>query len=81
LSRSHALPRTLDHLLASALATRPADRPATAGAFADALDQLSTGSKLRGVKKPRRNVSPRLTVLLAVVVFGASAALTWLLLR
>jgi serine/threonine protein kinase len=81
LARSHDLPRQLDHVLASALATRPADRPATAGAFADALEQLSSGAKVQGVRRPRRNVSALRVALLAVVAFGASAAVTWLLLR
>ncbi|MCW2750677.1 MAG: serine/threonine protein kinase [Aeromicrobium sp.] len=81
LAKSHNLPRTLDHVLASALATRPADRPATAGALADALEQLSSGTKVKGVRKPRRNVSPARAWALAVVVFAASAAVTWWLLR
>ena len=40
LAAAHQLPRSLDHVLASALATRPDDRPASAAAFADALEQV-----------------------------------------
>jgi len=73
--------RPLDRLLASALATRPADRPASAAAFADALEHISAGTKATGVKRVRREVSPSLLITLAVLVFGASAAATWYLTR
>ncbi len=73
--------RPLDHLLASALATRPVDRPASAAAFADALEQVAGGTKAKNVKRIRREVSPSLLFTLAVLVFGASAAATWYLVR
>ncbi len=73
--------RPLDRLLASALATRPADRPASATAFADALEQISTGTKATDVKRLRRDVSPALLMTLAVLVFGVSAAATTYFMR
>ena len=73
--------RALDHVLASALATRPMDRPESAAAFADALEQVASGTKAKGVKRLRRDVSPSLLITLAVLVFGASAAATWYLVR
>ncbi len=66
----------LDHVLASALATRPADRPASAAAFADALEQVAAGTKAKDVKRLRREVSPSLLITLAVLVFGVSTAAT-----
>jgi serine/threonine protein kinase len=73
--------RQLDHVLASALATRPVDRPASAAAFADALEHVAGGSKAKGVKRLRREVSLSLLLTLVVLVFGASAAATWYYLR
>jgi len=81
LAGSHDIPRNLDHLLVSALATRPSDRPASATAFADALEQIAGGAKVRHVRRVRREVSPALAVTLAVLVFGLSAAATWYLIR
>jgi serine/threonine protein kinase len=81
LAGQHGLPRNLDHVLASALATRPTDRPASAAAFADALEQIAGGVKVRNVRRVRREVSPWLTATLAVLVFAASAAATWYLIR
>lgn len=81
LAGPHKLPRTLDHVLASALATRPVDRPASAAALADALEQVAAGAKVRDVRRLRREVAPALALTLAVLVFGLSAAATWLLLR
>lgn len=73
--------RALDRVLTSALATRPADRPASAAAFADALEHVGAGTKAKGVKRVRREISPSLLITLAVMVFGASAAATWYLVR
>lgn len=73
--------RALDRVLASALATRPADRPASAAAFADALEQVAAGTKAKDVKRLRREIAPSLLITLSTLVFGASAAATWLLLR
>ncbi|WP_332642279.1 serine/threonine-protein kinase [Aeromicrobium sp.] len=73
--------RGLDRVLASALATRPADRPATAAAFADALEQVAAGTKAKDVKRLRREISPPLLITLAALLFGASTAATWFLLR
>lgn len=81
LATSRSVPRNLDHVLASALATRPADRPASAAAFADALEQIAGGAKVRNVRRVRREVSPALALTLAVLVFAASAALTWYVIR
>ena len=81
LAGSHDIPRNLDHLLVSALATRPSDRPASATAFADALEQIAGGAKVRHVRRVRREVSPALAVTLAVLVFGLSAGATWYLIR
>jgi serine/threonine protein kinase len=81
LAASRDLPRNLDHVLASSLATRPADRPASAAAFADALEQIAAGTKVRNVRRVRREVSPALAITLAVLVFAASAAVTWYLIR
>lgn len=75
------LARGLDRVLASALATRPSDRPASAAAFADALEQVAAGAKTKDVKRVRREVSASLLITLAVLVFGASAAATWYLMR
>lgn len=79
LAAAHQLPRTLDHVLASSLATRPNDRPASAAAFADALEQIAGGVKVRNVRRVRREVSPALAITLAVLVFAVSAAATWYL--
>ncbi|MDR7085804.1 serine/threonine protein kinase [Aeromicrobium panaciterrae] len=73
--------RALDRVLASALATRPADRPVSAAAFADALEQVAAGTKAKDVKRLRRQISPAVLTTLAMVIFGASAAATWFLLR
>lgn len=73
--------RALDRVLTSALATRPDDRPASAAAFADALEQVAAGAKAKDVKRVRHEVSPPLMVALAALVFGVSAVATWLLLR
>lgn len=73
--------RPLDHVLTSALATRAADRPTSAAALADALEQVASGSKVSGVRRVRREVSASLLITLAVLVFGASAAVTWYLAR
>ena len=81
LAAAHQLPRTLDHVLASALATRPDDRPASAGAFAEALEQVLSGTKVRDVRRVRREVSPALAITLAVLVFALSAAVTWYVIR
>ena len=81
LAGSRDIPRNLDHLLASALATRPTDRPESAAAFADALEQIAGGAKVRHVRRVRREVSPALAITLAVLVFAASAAATWYLIR
>ncbi|MEJ7635474.1 serine/threonine-protein kinase [Aeromicrobium sp.] len=81
LARAHQLPRTLDHVLASALATRPADRPASAGELADALEQVAGGTKVRTVRRIRREVSPALALTLAMLAFALSAAVTWYQIR
>lgn len=81
LASSHKTPRALDRVLTSALATRPSDRPASAAAFADALEQVAAGTKPSGVRRLRREVSAALVVVLALTVFAASAAATWFLLR
>lgn len=73
--------RPLDRVLASALATRPADRPPSAAAFASALEQVATGDKVKDIKRIRSEVSLSLLFTVATMVFGASAAATWLLLR
>lgn len=75
------VPRGLDRVLASALATRPADRPASAAALADALEGVAAGTKVKDVKRLRREVSPSLLITVALLLFGASAAATWYLLR
>ncbi|WP_223148742.1 serine/threonine-protein kinase [Aeromicrobium ginsengisoli] len=79
LASSGKVPRNLDHLLASSLATRPDDRPESAAAFADALEQIAGGTKVRHVRRVRREVSPGLAITLAILVFAASAAATWYL--
>ncbi|WP_216822897.1 serine/threonine-protein kinase [Aeromicrobium sp. A1-2] len=81
LAVSRGLPRTLDHVLASALATRPQDRPASAEAFADALEHVVAGSRVHNLTRVRREVAPALAITLALLVFGLSAALTWWALR
>ena len=73
--------RPLDRVLASALATRPADRPASAAALADALEQVAAGAKAKDVKRLGREVPPSLLFTVAALVFGASTAATWFLLR
>lgn len=81
LGGSRNVPRNLDHVLASSLATRPTDRPASAEAFADALEQIVGGAKVRNVRRVRREVSASVAITLAVLVFAASAAATWYLIR
>jgi serine/threonine protein kinase len=81
LAGSRHLPRTLDHVLASSLATRPNDRPASASALADALEQIASGGKVGKVRRVRREVSPALAFTLAVLVFGVSAAAAWYAMR
>jgi len=71
------LPRSLDHVLASSLATRRTDRPASASEFADALEQVAGGVKVRNIRRVRREVSPALATVLALLVFAGSAAATW----
>jgi eukaryotic-like serine/threonine-protein kinase len=71
------VPKSVDRVLSSALATGPRDRPATAMALADALDRVATGSSVRDVRRVRREVSPALVLVLALIVFGVSAAVTW----
>ncbi len=73
--------RGLDFVLASALATRPVDRPASAAGFADALEQVAAGSRATEVKRLRREVSPSLLIALAVLVFGVTTAATMYLVR
>ena len=81
LAAAQGVPRNLDRILASALATRPADRPESAAAFADALEQAAGGVKVRNVRRVRREVSPALAITLAVLVFAVSAAATWYVMR
>lgn len=81
LPSSRELPRSVDRVLASALATRPDDRPASAAALADALEQAGGGAKVRHVRRIRREIAPVLALTLAVLVFGLSAAATWYYLR
>jgi serine/threonine protein kinase len=81
LAAAHQLPRAIDHVLASALATRPDDRPATPAALAEALEQVLSGAKVRDVRRVRREVSPARALTLAVLVFALSAAVTWYVIR
>jgi len=80
-ARANELPRTVDRVLSSALATRPADRPPSAAALADALERVGEGRSVRDVRRVRREVSPAIVLVLAVLMFAASAAVTWYVVR
>jgi serine/threonine protein kinase len=75
------LPRSVDRVLSSALATSRDDRPASPAALADALDRVATGQSVRDVRRVRREVRPVVVLVLALVLFAASAAATWYLLQ
>ena len=53
---------------------RPAHSP-------NALEQVLSGTKVRDVRRVRREVSPALAITLAVLVFALSAAVTWFVIR
>ena len=65
LARRVGLPASADRIIARAVAFNVADRPATAGALADALDQLRDGERrIRGYRRMRTDV-PALVVVAA----------------
>lgn len=80
LAPRRGLPRSLDRLLAGALATQPEARPASPAAFADALDDIAAGAKVRGLRPLHREVATSTVLLLALVAFLVAAVCTWYLL-
>ncbi|MEU5918335.1 serine/threonine-protein kinase [Streptomyces sp. NPDC047141] len=69
------LPPHVDLLLRAAMSVEPADRPATARAFADAL--LGPAPQAQPPERPGR-LTPRAVVLASGAVFTATTLLSWL---
>ncbi len=78
---AHGVPRSVDRVLSSALATSRGDRPPTPAALADALERVAAGKPVRDVRRVRREVSPVFVLVLAVLLFAASGVATWYVLQ
>lgn len=75
------LGRSLDRVLASALATRPEDRLGSAARLAEALDDVADGQRVSGLTRARRDVPVWWAAALAVAGFTGALAVTALALR
>lgn len=78
-ARDRGLPVGVDRVLTGALAFSPDDRPRSAAALGDALEQAAAGSRPRGFRRLRRDVPVAAVAILSVLAFAgaAAAALLW----